>query len=64
MSENTGSVLSTVFRNRANGILAGLLFLFLGIFIAITVYVNALANRDDQYIEHSGGEKRRGSGRR
>ncbi|MEL7400034.1 MAG: type IV pili methyl-accepting chemotaxis transducer N-terminal domain-containing protein, partial [Pseudomonadota bacterium] len=54
MSENTGSVLSTVFRNRANGILAGLLFLFLGIFIAITVYVNALANRDDQYIEHSG----------
>jgi len=54
MSENTGSVLSTVFRNRINGILAGLLFLFLGIFIAITVYVNALANRDDQYIKHAG----------
>jgi twitching motility protein PilJ len=54
MSENTGSVLSTVFRNRINGVLAGLLFLFLGVFIAITVYVNALANRDDQYIEHAG----------
>src|SRR5690554_3408844 len=54
MSRNTGSVLSAVFRNRLNGILAGLLFVFLAVFIGITVYVNALANRDDQYLEHAG----------
>lgn len=54
MSRNTGSVLSAVFRNRFNGILAGLLFVFLAVFIGITVYVNALANRDDQYLEHAG----------
>lgn len=53
MSGNTGSVLSTVFRNRANGVLAGLLFVFLAVFIGITVYVNAQANRDDQYIGHA-----------
>ncbi len=54
MSRNTGSVFSAVFRNRLNGILAGLLFVFLAVFIGITVYVNALANRDDQYLEHAG----------
>ena len=54
MSGNSGSVLSTVFRNRTNGVLAGLLFVFLAVFIGITVYVNLLADRDDQYIEHAG----------
>ena len=54
MSRNTRSVLSAVFRNRLNGVLAGLLFVFLAVFIGITVYVNALANRDDQYLEHAG----------
>ncbi|MCT7357741.1 MAG: chemotaxis protein [Thalassobium sp.] len=54
MSGNTGSVLSTVFRNRINGVLAGLLFVFLAVFIGITVYVNRLANQDEQYIEHAG----------
>lgn len=54
MSGNTGSVVSAVFGNRINGILAGLLVLFLGAFIVITVYVNSLASRDDQYIEHAG----------
>ncbi|MCD8521817.1 MAG: methyl-accepting chemotaxis protein [Saccharospirillaceae bacterium] len=54
MSGNTGSVLSTVFRNRINGILAGLLFVFLAVFIGITVFVNRLANQDEQYIEHAG----------
>ena len=54
MSGNTGSVLSTAFRNRTNSVLAGLLFVFLAVFIGITVYVNILADRDDQYIEHAG----------
>ena len=54
MSGNSGSVLSTAFRNRTNGVLAGLLFVFLAVFIGITVYVNTLANRDEQYIEHAG----------
>ncbi|MCA6059249.1 MULTISPECIES: methyl-accepting chemotaxis protein [unclassified Thalassolituus] len=54
MSGNTGSVLSTVFRNRINGVLAGLLFVFLAVFIGITVYVNRLANQDEQYIDHAG----------
>ncbi|MAY15371.1 MAG: chemotaxis protein [Oceanospirillaceae bacterium] len=54
MSGNTGSVLSTVFRNRINGVLAGLLFVFLAVFIGITVYVNLLANQDEQYIDHAG----------
>ncbi|WP_430460518.1 methyl-accepting chemotaxis protein [Thalassolituus sp. LLYu03] len=54
MSGNNGSVLSTVFRNRTNGVLAGLLFVFLAVFIGITVYVNRLANLDEQYIEHAG----------
>ena len=54
MSGNTGSVLSTAFRNRTNSVLAGLLFVFLAVFIGITVYVNILVDRDDQYIEHAG----------
>jgi len=54
MSGNTGSVLSTAFRNRTNGVLAGLLFVFLVVFIGITVYVNILSERDDEYITHAG----------
>ncbi|MBE0482112.1 MAG: type IV pili methyl-accepting chemotaxis transducer N-terminal domain-containing protein [Bacterioplanes sp.] len=54
MSRDGGNVLSTVFRNKTNGILATLLVVFLGVFLGITVYVNTLTNRDDQYLEHAG----------
>ncbi|ASP38176.1 chemotaxis protein [Bacterioplanes sanyensis] len=53
MSGNKGNVISTVFRNRLNGVLAGLLVAFLIAFIGITVYVNNLSSRDEQYIEHA-----------
>lgn len=54
MSKKPGRVLPTVFRNRSNAILAVLLIVFLSIFIGITVVVNALSNRDEQYLEHVG----------
>lgn len=54
MSRDGGNVLSTVFRNKTNGILATFLVIFLGVFLGITVYVNTLINRDDQYLEHAG----------
>ena len=54
MSGNTSSAKSTAFSNRANGILAALLVVFLGVFVGITVWVNILADRDEQYIEHAG----------
>ena len=54
MSTNSSSVLTTVFRNRTNGLLAVLLLLFLGAFIGITVFVNLLTDRDEQYISHAG----------
>lgn len=54
MRKSTGSVLTATFQNRTNGILAGLLFLFLAIFIGVTVTVNMLSSRDEQYLEHAG----------
>ncbi|MEN9465531.1 MAG: hypothetical protein RL217_1712 [Pseudomonadota bacterium] len=54
MSKKPGRVLPTVFRNRSNAILAGLLIVFLAVFIGITVVVNSLSNRDEQYLEHVG----------
>ena len=54
MSGNSGSILSTTFQNRTNSVLVGLLVVFLAVFGGITVYVNILADRDDQYLEHAG----------
>ena len=54
MSKNTGSVLTAALRNRTNGVLGGLLFVFLAIFIGITVAVNMLSSRDEQYLENAG----------
>ncbi len=54
MSKKPGRVLPTVFRNRSNAILAMLLIVFLAVFIGITVVVNSLSNRDEQYLEHVG----------
>lgn len=54
MKNYTGSVLSAAFQNRLNSILVVSLPIFLAIFIGITVFVNMMSNRDDQYLEHSG----------
>jgi twitching motility protein PilJ len=54
MSSKAGNVFSTVLKNGVNGVLAVLLVTCLGLFIGITVYVNSLQNRDEQYIEHAG----------
>ncbi|MDO6682162.1 methyl-accepting chemotaxis protein [Oceanobacter sp. 5_MG-2023] len=54
MSSKAGNVFSTVLKNGVNGVLAVLLVASLGLFIGITVYVNSLQNRDEQYIEHAG----------
>ena len=54
MKKRKDNVLTTVFRNRLNGVLAGLLILFLAIFIGITVATNYFSKRDEQYLEHAG----------
>lgn len=54
MSNNTGSVLTAALRSRTNGALGGLLFVFLATFIGITVVVNMLSSRDEQYLENAG----------
>ena len=46
MSDNTAG--------NSNGGLAGLLVVFLLGFIGITIWVNYLANHDEQYTEHAG----------
>ena len=54
MKKRNESVLTTVFRSRSNGVLAGLLIIFLATFISITVATNYLSKRDEQYLEHTG----------
>lgn len=54
MKKRSDSVLTTVFRNRLNGALAGLLIIFLATFISITVVTNYSSKRDEQYLEHTG----------
>ena len=54
MKKRYDSVLTTVFRNRSNGALAGLLIIFLATFIGITVATNYFSKRDEQYLEHTG----------
>lgn len=54
MKKRYDSVLTTVFRNRSNGALAGLLIIFLATFIGITVATNYFSKRDEQYLEHAG----------
>ncbi len=53
MSGNQGNVVAAVFRNRLNGVFAGLLVAFLVAFIGITVYVNNETSKDEQYIKHA-----------
>ncbi|GGY53050.1 protein PilJ [Bacterioplanes sanyensis] len=53
MSGKQGNVVAAVFRNRLNGVFAGLLVAFLVAFIGITVYVNNETSKDEQYIEHA-----------
>lgn len=54
MKKRYDSVLTTVFRSRSNGALAGLLIIFLATFISITVATNYFSKRDEQYLEHAG----------
>lgn len=54
MKKRSDGVLTTVFRNRSNGALAGLLIIFLATFISITVVTNYSSKRDEQYLEHTG----------
>lgn len=54
MKKRNDSVLTAVFRNRLNGVLAGLLVIFLATFISITVATNYFSKRDEQYLEHAG----------
>lgn len=54
MKKRYESVLTAIFRNRLNGVLAGLLILFLATFISITVVTNYFSQRDEQYLEHTG----------
>lgn len=54
MSKTKGNALSVALRSRANGVLALLLIVFLAVFIGITVAVNLLSNRDEQYLESAG----------
>lgn len=54
MKKRNESVLTTVFRSRSNGVLAGLLIIFLATFISITVATNYFSKRDEQYLEHTG----------
>ena len=54
MKKRNDSVLTAVVRNRLNGVLAGLLVIFLATFISITVATNYFSKRDEQYLEHAG----------
>lgn len=54
MSSKSGNAFSAVIANGVNGVLAALLLVSLAGFIFITVYMNNLQNRDEQYLEHAG----------
>ncbi len=54
MSGKSGNAFSAVLKNGASGVLAVLLLVSLGAFIAITVWVNSQQSRDEQYIKHAG----------
>jgi len=54
MSGKSGNAASAVLKNGASGVLAALVLLSLVVFIGITVWVNSLQSRDEQYIKHAG----------
>jgi twitching motility protein PilJ len=54
MSAKSGNVFSTVLKNGVNGVLVVLLVFSFGLFLGLTVYVNGLQDRDEQYVEHAG----------
>lgn len=54
MSSKSGSVFSTVMKNRVNVVLVVLLVFSFALFLGLTVYGNSLQERDEQYTEHAG----------
>merc|ERR1711879_540981 len=54
MSGKSGNAASADMGNNTSGEQAALLLLSLVVFIGITVWVNSLQSRDEQYLKHAG----------